>query len=238
MKLIVVGPKSRNVFFEPGDLTVAARVYDHFASQVLSVEKEEMVDMTMRKSDFPSEALGPGEESFLRGRFHVLPVAWAFKQVLAGIPGGILGSPRLYLTLVDLSTRIFPDEPPELPAGYSYWAMPAMSQTRVRAIALAILALTSDMQLDLICAVFGLCSLLDYATSQLMEEFQASNVPMEAWAAGLLTRRRIVQAFAPLLAGDLVKVEANDFESEAFFVMSVVMVNWRAVSRQLRAFDG
>lgn len=235
-----IGAKSRNVFFDPGDMTVASRIYDHFASQVLSVENEkDIVDITMRKSEFPCEAVGFGseEESFLRGRFHVLPVAWAFKHVLAGIPGGILGSPRLYLTLVDLSTRVFPDEPPNLPEGYSYWSMPAMSQTRVRAIALAILALTSDMQLDLICAVFGLCSLLDYATSQLIEDYQVRKVPMEAWA-GLLTRRRIVQAFAPLLVGELVEVGEGDSENEAFFVMSVMMVNWRAVSRQLRAFDG
>jgi hypothetical protein len=222
-------------------MTVASRIYEHFASQVLSMEKEQdIVDVTMRKSEFPCEAVGFGseEESFLRGRFHVLPVAWAFKHVLAGIPGGILGSPRLYLTLVDLSTCVFQDKPPDLPEGHLYWSRPAMSQTRVRAIALAILALTSDMQLDLICAVFGLCSLLDYETSQLIEDYKVRDVPVEAWAAGLLTRQRIVQAFAPLLAGELFAVGEGDSDSEAFFVMGVMMVNWRSVSRQLRAFDG
>lgn len=199
--------------------------------------EQDIVDVTMRRNEFPSEAVGFGsdEESFLRGRFHVLPVAWAFKHVLAGIPGGILGSPRLYLTLAELSVHKFPDQPPVLREDL-YWSRPAVSPTRVRAMALAILALTTDMQLDLICAVFGLCSLLDYASGQMIEDFEEGNVPMEAWA-GLLTRQRIVQAFAPLLAGDLFKVTEEDFNSEPFFVMNTMLVNWRAVSRQLRAFD-
>ncbi|KAH8705392.1 hypothetical protein BGW36DRAFT_435214 [Talaromyces proteolyticus] len=238
--LKIHAPKARNVFFEPGDSSTAFRIYNHFADQVLSAEREKYtIHSTIRKSGFPAEVVGFGneEETFLSRRFHVLPVAWVFKYVLAGIPGGILGSPRLYLTLVDITYKPFPDEANLHVTGIYglYGGTPATSWTRNRAISLAILALTDDLQLDLICAVFGLCTLLDYETSRQIE-FNQMHDPVIG-CTGMLTRERIVQAFAPLLSELTATVGEDDVQSEAFYVMRMMMANWRGVSRQLHDLD-
>lgn len=175
------------------------------------------------------------DEDFLRGRFHVLPVAWAFKHVLAGIPGGILGAPRLYYTLLDISYRTFPDEPALPQTGY-YGALPDISPTRARIISLAILALNNDIQLDFLCAIFGLCSLLDYETKHMLDFYRAKNVP-PIGRAGLLTRKRILLTFTPLLCEETKGLDDDDFGCEAFVVMGMMLDYWRVISRQLHASD-
>jgi hypothetical protein len=206
----------------------------------VSAEKElDMDEIMARRSDFSSKAKVlekyDFEEDFLRGRFHVLPVAWTFKHILAGIPGGILGPPRLYHTLVDIIHRQFPDEPVVPQFGYN-GALPTLSPTRARVISLAILALTGDMQFDFICAIFGLCSLLDYETHQMLDFYRTKNIP-RINREGLLTRDRIVEVFAPLLCEETKDVGPEDRGCEAYIVMDMMLDYWRTVSRQLHAFD-
>ncbi|OKL58102.1 hypothetical protein UA08_06565 [Talaromyces atroroseus] len=232
------GPNARNIFSEEGDLSLASDIYNHFADQIVSVEKEiDMDNLTGRRSDFLPKVLESYqfEEDSIRGRFHVLPVAWTFKNILAGLPGGILGAPRLYHTLVDIIHRQFPDEPVVPQFGYN-GALPAVSPTRARVISLAILALTNDMQFDFLCAVFGLCSLLDYETHQLLDFYRTKHCPPIS-RAGLLTRDRIVDVFAPLLCEETKDVGPEDRGCEAYIVMEMMLDYWRTVSRQLHAFD-
>lgn len=215
---------------------MAARIYDHFADQVLPLEQEEdRVDITMRRSNFPSRAVGLGSESeeFLRGRFHVLSVACVFKQLLAGLPGGILGSRPLYWNLVNLS------QPPWTELGGSH-ADRTGETARQRAIALAITALTSDMQLDLICAVFGLCAILLDEAERTIEYHRRKNIPTIG-LSGVLDADRLSYVFGPLLLGSDVAMAAKemqeDVELEAIRVAKMMITNWRGVSRQLRLLD-
>lgn len=228
-----IAPQSRNAFVDSGDLSVAARIYDHFAEQVLSVEREEhKVDITMRGSEFPSETLGldSESESFLRGRFHVLSVACVFKQLLAGLPGGILGSIHLYRNLVNISTHQFPDE--VAPALNREYRVSFTSAAKSRAIALAIVALTSDMQLDLICAVFGLCAFLDHEAHCVVDFYRRKRIPSIA-LTGLLDRDRLIQVFTPLLLGYEEGTMDREVDAEAALVMKMMIECWRGVSKQL-----
>jgi hypothetical protein len=232
-----VAPQSRNAFVESGDLSVAARIYDHFADQVLSVGREEdKVDITLRGSEFPSEALGFGSESesFLQGRFHVLSVACVFKRLLAGLPGGILGTMRLYRNLVNISKHPFPDEVflvSDRVYGVSFTSAP-----KSRAIALAIVALTSDMQLDLICAVFGLCAFLDHEANCVFDFYRRKSIPSFA-LTGLLDRNRLIEVFTPLLIGYEEGTMDGEVEAEAAVVMKMMIECWRGVSKQLWVRD-
>lgn len=194
--------------------------------------------MTVRRTlNFSSEVFGvhSDNEDFLRGRFHVLSVAWAFKYILACIPGGILAAPRLYSTLVDISHQTFLDEPNYPERGLN-GALPEVSPTKARAIALAILALTNDMQLDFLCAIFGLCSFLEHETRTMLDFYRSKNIP-PINQAGLLDRKRILLTFTPLLCEETKDINDDDYGSEAFWVMAMMLNYWRVVSRQLRDAD-
>ncbi|KAE8555809.1 hypothetical protein EYB25_000507 [Talaromyces marneffei] len=238
--LVTHGPKARNIFEEPGDIVVAARIYDHLANRILVHEDETTAtdNITVRRSlNFSSEVFGvhSDDEDFLRGRFHVLAVAWAFKYLLMGIPGGILGAPRLYSTLIDISHQTFPDEANVLERGLN-GALPEVSPTKARAISLAILALTNDIQLDFICAIFGLCSFLDHETRTMLDFYRLKNLPPVNRAC-LLNRKRILLTFTPLLCEETKDITDDDYGCEAFWVMSMMLDYWRVVSHQLRDAD-
>lgn len=89
------------------------------------------------------------------GSLPVLSVGWVLKALLAGLPGGILGSARLYQTL---SAIYFAPAPTQtLPRTRTcIGGLSPTASARVQLMALAITALASEMQSALICAVFGL----------------------------------------------------------------------------------
>jgi hypothetical protein len=130
------GPYARNIFHEPGDVIVASRIYTHFAAQILDPEEDPTGKYSTKKTmNFSTAIFGKQLDSkdFLRGRFHVLSVAWACKYMLACIPGGILGAPRLYGTLVDIVHHTFPDEATS-PQRDLKKALAEISPTKARAI--------------------------------------------------------------------------------------------------------
>ncbi|KAL5088611.1 hypothetical protein Trisim1_006304 [Trichoderma cf. simile WF8] len=88
---------------------------------------------------------------------HLHDVASTFKRILKGLPIGVLGS----ITLLDAFLAIYS----QLQNGLD---VPAekLKKTRARLIALAIQTIDSRLQRDLICAVFGLLSLIGHATEQ------------------------------------------------------------------------
>jgi hypothetical protein len=233
---LTLAAKTRHVFFDSGDLRVAVRVYDHFANQVLAAERsKDKVDITLRGSELPREALGSESDAFLRGRFHALSVACVFKQLLAGLPGGILGSVRLYRTLADICEREFPER--EVGRSESRLAgISSAASTRIKVIALAMLALTSDMQLELICAVFGLCALLIHETERLTEihRHRKGGRSQSVSLTGLVDRERLGRVFGPLLTGF---EEDEEREDETARVTKMMIENWRGVSRQLKVWE-
>lgn len=145
----------------------------------------------------------------------VLSVGWTLKALLAGLPGGILGSVRLYETLAAI---YFVETP--IPA-------------RTRFITLAIVALTSEMQRALICAVFGLL------TGMLESESTNAGNALRPMAS-LTEADRLARVFGPLLLGTgtkrggTVPEDKVEREVEEQRVAGLLLEHWPSVNRQLR----
>ncbi|KAI9371831.1 hypothetical protein BJX61DRAFT_534474 [Aspergillus egyptiacus] len=240
-------PGVQNLFVDPGDLDTATQTYDHFAGQVLSAEKEKStIHMTMRSSRMPSfldEMSGPGLEA--RNPAQVLGIAFTFKELLSGLPGGILGSVQLYQILVNLCYGRVSQGPVQR-TGSCLAGLSPEDYAKVRAMSLAILALTSTMQLNLICGVFGLCSLLLHETERMFEierrTRRGSHRRSVTSSADKLTADRLATTLGPLLAEteredgpDTFRAIQQEIESQR--VAALLVTNWRSVSRQLRIWE-
>lgn len=118
-------------------------------------------------------------------------VASTFKRLLSVIPGGILGSLALFDAMVAIHSQLQGD--PEFPR---------TKQTKVRArlIALAIATVQSQFRRELICAVFGLLSLIGrVAEITPREDEEGRSLP----TGDLMGYNALGIVFGPLLIGDL-----------------------------------
>lgn len=148
----------------------------------------------------------------------VLSVGWVLKALLAGLPGGILGSARLWEAL----KAIYFSETP--------------APSRVRLITLAIIALTNEMQCALICAIFGLLTGM-LQEMQRIEQRELSGSVLRP-VASLTDADRLARVFGPLLIGTgdrgsfgQDKVER---EVEEQRVAGLLLEHWHGVNRKLR----
>ncbi|GKZ52643.1 hypothetical protein AnigIFM63309_009385 [Aspergillus niger] len=242
-----IAPTVRNVFVDAGDPKLAARTYDYYANQVHSAEKQQdKIQMTVASGTMPANVVDPLNRDGDSGdAIRVLSVAWAFKALLSGLPGGILGSGRLYRVLVKICQGHLTSEPMERrrsclgglsPRGY----------VKVKAMSLAILALSDSMQLNLICGVFGLSALLLHETQRLIElERQGfrGSVCRASIGSGLLNLDRLSGVLAPLLTEregeetheDTFRAIQREIEGQR--VAAMLIGSWRGVSRQLRIWE-
>ncbi|CEJ58708.1 hypothetical protein PMG11_07356 [Penicillium brasilianum] len=217
--------RAGDLFVDPGDLKEASRLYDSFASQVLSAAKDEhRISSALRVITMPICQDGQ--------TIPVLSAGWTFKALLAGMPGGILGSTVLYETLI----RIY------LVEDLVGTDIPRAIRTRL--IALAIVALTSEMQCSLLCAVFGL--LRDLLRTFSIESDQAGK-PLRVVASAGLTR-----VFGPVLNGigtgapaglwrdhenSLVRVASQVKQKiEEELVTGMLLEYWSDINTHLRAW--
>ncbi|RMJ21718.1 hypothetical protein PHISP_07412 [Aspergillus sp. HF37] len=237
-------PTVRNAFFDAGDAKKAGRLYDYFANQVLAAEKEkDQIEMTMRSSNMPSglEALHLGKPEGNGVQVH--NAASVFKALLGGLPGGILGSRALYRALVEVYYA-------QSSEGDLRWmdgclgAASVMDSAKVAAMAQAMAALTGGMRLELICGVFGECALLLYETEMMrataeQQQGQGGGVG-NSFLSGRMTLDRLARVFGPLLLAKTQTEDSGDSygqverEIEQERVASMVIGQWRHVSRQLR----
>lgn len=159
-----------HIFLDCGDDKVVRKLYNHFARQVLSAElTKDKIDSTTRGSFIPSDSLSSDPSHRPNKSTYIHNVATAFKHFLAGLPGGILGSVELYSVLKRIHDHNFDEEELKTdPAFGDYSAddISASSAVKVKMVALALLALSTDVQLELICAVFGLTSLIAQETEK------------------------------------------------------------------------
>lgn len=201
--------------------------------------------MTMRSSEMP---LGFSGNIHLgtpaRNTTDVLSVASVFRALLAGLPGGILGSRKLYGVLVDMYYARFADCQLER-TNSCLGGLSVLDSIKTKAMAHAMLALTSKMQLELICGVFGLCAVLLHETERNIEfERQArrGNVG-SGFVSGLMNVDRLGRVFGPLLVNKMgsetgAEVYGNiEREIESERVATMLIANWRNVSRQLRSWE-
>ncbi|KAJ5909127.1 Rho GTPase activation protein [Penicillium taxi] len=203
------GTFSAELFINPGNMKAAVRLYDHFASQVLSVQNDEKIAMTMRVVGMPHWETGSPSTT------PVLSVGLVFKELLAGLPDGILGSLPLYHALQGVN-RAAPENP-----------------ARARLITLAIVAFTSEMQCALICAVFGFLSGL---VSKAEHSAEAQDAGTSDRVVATLDSAGLVRTFGPLLVGVQQSDPQRQVEQEVedSRVMKMLLGDWREVNRQMR----
>ena len=120
-------------------------------------------------------------------------VASAFKRFLSGLPGGILGSLRVFDSLISIQTQLHAE--PE-------WTRTKNSKIRARLMALAILTVKSQYRRDLICAVFGLLCMIGRATATTPREDDKGR-PLPT--SDLMGYESLGIIFGPLLIGDLLE---------------------------------
>ncbi|KAH7318127.1 hypothetical protein B0I35DRAFT_409065 [Stachybotrys elegans] len=120
-------------------------------------------------------------------------VASTFKRILSVLPGGILGSQSLFDALVAIHSRLHGD--PEFPRTKH-------TKIRARLIALAISTIRSQFRREVICAVFGLLSLVGRVAEVTPREDEDGR-PLPT--TDLMGYGALGIVFGPLLLGDLLE---------------------------------
>lgn len=163
----------------PGSQNVVAALYNHYGSMD---EDGQVVSGTVRCPTLPDHI-----------RCDVHDVASAFKKFLSGLPGGITGSLHLFSVFISIQTQLRSD--PEL-------TRTKQSKVRARLIALSIATLRSQYRRELICAVFGLLSMIGRAAEIAPREDDRGR-PLPT--ADLMGYGPLGIVFGPLLLGDLLE---------------------------------
>jgi hypothetical protein len=166
---------TRGIFRIPGSIRVVNMLFDYYCC----TDNIEITN-TVRCANLPMHV-----------QASVHDVASTFKRLLSVMPGGILGSLALFDALVAIHSQLQGD--PEFPR---------TKQTKVRArlIALAIATVQSQFRRELICAVFGLLSLIGrVAEITPREDEEGRSLP----TGDLMGYNALGIVFGPLLIGDL-----------------------------------
>jgi hypothetical protein len=176
---IYLGAECRGVFRIPGSHNTINALYDHYASPD---GDEGAISGTVRCPTLPEHI-----------PCSVHDVASVFKKFLSGLPGGILGKVWLFEAFLSIYTQL--DAEAEL-------TRTKQSKIRARLIALAIGSLTPRPQRELVCAVFGLLSLIGrVAETAPREDGQGRPLP----TSDLMGYGALGIIFGPLLIGDLLE---------------------------------
>lgn len=231
---------------KPGEAKVSSRLYNHYANQLLNAEKEGVeIHVSVGRHDLPADLETQHLGSPRDFNSQVLSAASVFKSLIAGLPGGILGSPALYHALVDIYHARLTREQVR-PFKGTIGGASSTASAGAKLISLAILALTSPMQLDFICAVLGLCHLLIHETQRaadLKRQGLGISLSRFRFVYGALDQDRLAYILGPLLTNgwsdaedDPVGVINREIESRQ--VATLLISYWPFVVRQLRGWGG
>lgn len=168
---------TRGIFRIPGSVRIVNALFDYYCY----TENGGMdVASTVRCSNLPVH---------IQSSVH--DVASTFKRMLSVLPGGILGTLSIFDAFVAIHSHLHGD--PEFPR---------TKQTKVRArlLALAIGSIESQFRRELICAVFGLLSLIGRAAEVAPREDEDGR-PLPT--ADLMGYSALGIVFGPLLVGEL-----------------------------------
>nr|CDP25497.1 Putative Rho-GTPase-activating protein [Podospora anserina S mat+] len=169
---------TQGVFRIPGSVRVVNALYEYYCCA--EGDKDEIAS-TIRCPNLPSHI-----------KVGTHDVASTFKRLLAGLPGGILGSLALFDALVAIHSQLKGD--PEFPRT-------KQTKLRARLIALAIGTVKSQFRRELICAVFGLLCLIGRTAEKTPREDELGR-PLPT--ADLMGYNALGIVFGPLLVGDLI----------------------------------
>lgn len=159
--------------------------------------------------------------------YTVQDVASTFKKFLSNLPGGILGSIKVFETFVAIHSQVRSD------TEYRH-------STRAQLIALAVGTVESHLRRELICAVFGLLSFLGSAGENAPDAAKDGNATPPS---NLMSYEALGIVFGPLLVGDLLSSHTAKLKdpSEGLFLfpatppMSKREKQRRAVETQMKA---
>lgn len=168
---------TRGIFRIPGSTKIVGALFDYYC---LMEGGAPGLAGTVRCANLPLHI-----ESSVRD------VASTFKRLLSVLPGGILGSLAVFDAMVAIHSQLQGD--PEFPR---------TKQTKVRArlMALAIGTIKSHFRRELICAVFGLLSLIG-RIAEITPREDENGRPLPT--ADLMGYGALGIVFGPLLVGDL-----------------------------------
>ncbi|KAH7136429.1 hypothetical protein EDB81DRAFT_656965 [Dactylonectria macrodidyma] len=168
---------TRGIFRIPGSVRVVNALFDYYCQT-----ERGGIDIagTIRCANLPRHI-----------QVSVHDIASTFKRLLSIIPGGILGSLHTFDALVAIHSQLNGD--PEFPRTKH-------TKVRARLIALAISTIQSTFRRELICAVFGLLSLIGrVAEVTPREDDEGRPLP----TGDLMGYSALGIVFGPLLLGDL-----------------------------------
>ena len=170
---------ARGVFRIPGSIRVVTALFDYYCQPEKGGTQ---IAGTVRSANLP-----------IHIDASVHDVASAFKRLLSVLPGGILGTLSIFDAFVAINSSM--NGEPEFPR---------TKQTKVRArlIALAIGTIESQFRRELICAVFGLLSLVG-RTAELAPREDDNRRPLPT--SDLMGYSALGIVFGPLLVGDLLE---------------------------------
>ncbi|KAJ4313541.1 hypothetical protein N0V84_009359 [Fusarium piperis] len=170
---------TRGIFRIPGSIRVVNTLYDYYCC----IEHGNVgITGTVRCPTLPTHV-----------HASVNDVASTFKRLLSVIPGGVLGSLCLFDAFVAINSQLQGD--PEL-------TRTKQSRVRARLIALAIATVESQFRRELICAVFGLLSLIGrHAETAPREDESGRPLP----TTDLMGYNALGIVFGPLLLGDMLE---------------------------------
>lgn len=169
---------TRGIFRIPGSIRVVNMLFDYYCCTEHG--NVDITSTTVRCANLPMHV-----------QASVHDVASTFKRLLSVIPGGILGSLSLFDAFVAIHSQLQGD--PEFPRTKH-------TKVRARLIALAIATVESQFRRELICAVFGLLSLIGrVAEITPREDDEGRPLP----TGDLMGYNALGIVFGPLLLGDL-----------------------------------
>lgn len=172
----ITGVVTRGIFRVPGSHRVVNALFDYYCQ----FDDQEEVTHTTRCPNLPQHV-----------KAAVHDVASAFKRFLGVLPGGILGSLSLFDAFIAIHSQLRGD--PE-------FSRTRQTKLRARLIALAIGTLKSQFRRELICAVFGMLSLIG-RSSELTPHEDDHERPLPT--SDLMGYSALGIVFGPLLVGDL-----------------------------------
>ncbi|KAK4460196.1 putative Rho-GTPase-activating protein [Cladorrhinum samala] len=203
---------TQGVFRIPGSIRVVNALYDYYCADGNADE----ISSTIRCPNLPPH---------IKASTH--DVASTFKRLLAGIPGGILGSLSLFDALVAIHSQLKGD--PEFPRT-------KQTKLRARLMALAIGTVRSQFRRELISAVFGLLCLIGRAAENTpREDEQGRPLP----TADLMGYNALGIVFGPLLVGDLINAYTMRLANPdaGLVLFPVTPPNAKRERRKSKAFD-
>ncbi|KAI0540068.1 hypothetical protein GGR58DRAFT_511920 [Xylaria digitata] len=168
---------TKGIFRLPGSERVISALYEYYCID----GNTDAISSTTRCPTLPTHI-----------RCDTHDIASTFKRLLAGLPGGILGSLSLFDALVAIHSQLQGDV--ELHRTKE-------SKLRARLIALAIGTVESQYQRELICAVFGLLCLVGRIAENAPREDESGR-PLPT--TDLMGYNALSVVFGPLLIGDMI----------------------------------